>query len=79
LTLTRSTAREFAANRVRVNAIAPAGVRTDRIQKLLEQSEAAQATMARQIRVTQTVVVIGPFTGPPEQAARTPRGLFTHP
>lgn len=49
LTLTQSTAREFAASQVRVNAIAPAGVRTDRIQKLLEQSEAAQATMARQV------------------------------
>ena len=49
LTLTRSTAREFAAHRVRVNAIAPAGVRTDRIQNLLEQSEAARETMARQV------------------------------
>ena len=49
LTLTRSTAREYAPNRVRVNAIAPAGVRTERIQKLLEQSVAAQATMARQV------------------------------
>ncbi|GLR67006.1 short-chain dehydrogenase [Acidocella aquatica] len=36
LTLTRSTAREFAAQRVRVNAIAPAAVKTERILKMLE-------------------------------------------
>ncbi|GAA5181181.1 SDR family oxidoreductase [Rugosimonospora acidiphila] len=49
LTLTQSTAREFAADRVRVNAIAPAGVRTERIVKLLEASSVARATMARQV------------------------------
>ncbi len=49
LTLTRSTAREFAAERVRVNAIAPAGVRTERIEKLLEASSEARATVARQV------------------------------
>jgi NAD(P)-dependent dehydrogenase (short-subunit alcohol dehydrogenase family) len=35
LTLTRSTAREYAADRVRVNAIAPALVRTERIERLM--------------------------------------------
>jgi NAD(P)-dependent dehydrogenase (short-subunit alcohol dehydrogenase family) len=47
--LTQSTAREYAADRVRVNAIAPAGVRTERIEKLLETSSVARATMARQV------------------------------
>jgi NAD(P)-dependent dehydrogenase (short-subunit alcohol dehydrogenase family) len=35
LALTRSTAREYAADRVRVNAIAPALVRTERIERLM--------------------------------------------
>lgn len=42
-TLTRSTARRYAQDRVRVNAIAPAGVRTERMVNILAQSPAAQA------------------------------------
>jgi NAD(P)-dependent dehydrogenase (short-subunit alcohol dehydrogenase family) len=38
LALTRSTARQYAPDRVRVNAIAPAAVRTDRIEKLAQTS-----------------------------------------
>lgn len=45
LTLTRSTAREFVRDRVRVNAIAPAAVRTDRIEALLAGSSEARAVM----------------------------------
>lgn len=48
LTLTRSTAREYVRDRVRVNAIAPASVRTDRIMKLLEDSPGARAAMEGQ-------------------------------
>jgi len=47
-TLTRSTAREFVANRVRVNAIAPAAVKTDRILKMLETVPDAKAMIAPQ-------------------------------
>ena len=46
LTLTQSTAREFVTDRVRVNAIAPGGVRTERIEKLLEASSDARDAMA---------------------------------
>jgi NAD(P)-dependent dehydrogenase (short-subunit alcohol dehydrogenase family) len=48
LTLTRSTAREYVRDRVRVNAIAPASVRTDRIMKLLEEAPGARAAMEGQ-------------------------------
>jgi NAD(P)-dependent dehydrogenase (short-subunit alcohol dehydrogenase family) len=41
-TLTRSTARRYAHERVRINAIAPAAVLTERIAKLLEASPAAR-------------------------------------
>jgi NAD(P)-dependent dehydrogenase (short-subunit alcohol dehydrogenase family) len=47
-TLTRSTAREYVADRVRVNAIAPAGVKTDRILKMLESVPDAKAMIAPQ-------------------------------
>jgi len=47
-TLTRSTAREFVADRVRVNAIAPAAVKTDRILKMLETVPDAKAMIAPQ-------------------------------
>jgi NAD(P)-dependent dehydrogenase (short-subunit alcohol dehydrogenase family) len=47
-TLTRSTAREYVAHRVRVNAIAPAGVKTDRILKMLETVPEAKALIAPQ-------------------------------
>ncbi|MEV6287138.1 SDR family oxidoreductase [Kribbella sp. NPDC051770] len=42
-TLTRSTARRFAEDKVRVNAVAPAGVRTERMANILAMSPAARA------------------------------------
>ncbi len=48
LALTRSTAREFAPDRIRVNAIAPATVRTDRIERLIESSPGVRETLERQ-------------------------------
>lgn len=47
--LTRSMAREFALHRIRVNAIAPAAVRTERILKLLEAVPAAKSIVAAQV------------------------------
>jgi NAD(P)-dependent dehydrogenase (short-subunit alcohol dehydrogenase family) len=47
--LTRSMAREFASERVRVNAIAPGAVRTERIERLLETVPGAKAIVARQL------------------------------
>jgi NAD(P)-dependent dehydrogenase (short-subunit alcohol dehydrogenase family) len=47
--LTRSMAREFAAERIRVNAIAPAAVRTERIARLLETVPGAQVIVAKQV------------------------------
>ena len=41
-TLTRSTAGRYVHDRVRINAIAPAAVLTERIAKLLEESPAAR-------------------------------------
>jgi NAD(P)-dependent dehydrogenase (short-subunit alcohol dehydrogenase family) len=48
LALTRSTAREYASDRVRVNAIAPATVRTERIERLIAASPEVGETLARQ-------------------------------
>ena len=48
LTLTRTTAREFAAQRVRVNAIAPAAVKTERILRMLETVPDAKAITSAQ-------------------------------
>jgi NAD(P)-dependent dehydrogenase (short-subunit alcohol dehydrogenase family) len=48
ISLTRSTAREYAADRIRVNAIAPAGVRTDRIERLIEAVPEARETLKGQ-------------------------------
>jgi NAD(P)-dependent dehydrogenase (short-subunit alcohol dehydrogenase family) len=48
LALTRSTARQYAPDRVRVNAIAPAAVRTDRIETLIETSPEVRQTLGRQ-------------------------------
>ncbi|BBY46757.1 short-chain dehydrogenase (plasmid) [Mycolicibacterium arabiense] len=48
LALTTSTAREFAPQRIRVNAIAPAAVRTDRIDELMKQSAEVRQTIAKQ-------------------------------
>lgn len=48
-TLTRTTARQYAHDGVRVNAIAPAAVLTERIAKLLEQSAAARELVSGQI------------------------------
>lgn len=45
IAITRSMAAEFAVHRVRVNAIAPGGVRTERIAALLEKSAAARESM----------------------------------
>lgn len=36
MTLTKTLAREYAAQKIRVNAIAPAGVATSRIKKMME-------------------------------------------
>ena len=48
MTLTRSTAREYVGHRVRVNAIAPAMVGTERIARLLEVVPNADAFVAAQ-------------------------------
>jgi NAD(P)-dependent dehydrogenase (short-subunit alcohol dehydrogenase family) len=48
LALTRSTAHEYAKDRVRVNAIAPATVRTERIERLLEASAEVREALGRQ-------------------------------
>ncbi|MBB5061103.1 NAD(P)-dependent dehydrogenase (short-subunit alcohol dehydrogenase family) [Granulicella aggregans] len=48
INLTRSTARTFAKDRVRVNAIAPAGVATERIKRMLLDRPEAQALVATQ-------------------------------
>lgn len=48
MALTRSTAREYAAHRVRVNAIAPAAVSTDRILAMLEVVPGAKAIVEAQ-------------------------------
>lgn len=48
LALTKSTAREYAADRVRVNAIAPAAVRTERIEKLIATVPGARETVKAQ-------------------------------
>jgi NAD(P)-dependent dehydrogenase (short-subunit alcohol dehydrogenase family) len=49
LALTRSTAREYAGDRVRVNAIAPATVRTERIERLIEASPEVRQVLERQV------------------------------
>jgi NAD(P)-dependent dehydrogenase (short-subunit alcohol dehydrogenase family) len=46
--LTRSMAREYAANRIRVNALAPAAVATERVLHLIETVPGAKAIVARQ-------------------------------
>jgi NAD(P)-dependent dehydrogenase (short-subunit alcohol dehydrogenase family) len=48
MNLTRSTAHAFAKDRVRVNAIAPAGVGTERIRKMLMDRPEAMAALATQ-------------------------------
>jgi NAD(P)-dependent dehydrogenase (short-subunit alcohol dehydrogenase family) len=48
MNLTRSTAHAFAKDRVRVNAIAPAGVGTERIKKMLADRPEAKAALAAQ-------------------------------
>jgi len=48
-TLTRTTAREYVADRVRVNAIAPAAVKTERILKMLETVPDAKAVTSAQV------------------------------
>jgi NAD(P)-dependent dehydrogenase (short-subunit alcohol dehydrogenase family) len=48
LALTKSTAREYARDKVRVNAIAPATVRTGRIEKLIEESRGVRQVLGRQ-------------------------------
>jgi NAD(P)-dependent dehydrogenase (short-subunit alcohol dehydrogenase family) len=48
MTLTRSTARQYAPDRIRVNAIAPATVRTDRIERLIETAPGVRETLGRQ-------------------------------
>jgi len=48
ISLTKSTAREFATHNVRVNAIAPAGVRTDRIERLIATVPEAREVVQRQ-------------------------------
>jgi NAD(P)-dependent dehydrogenase (short-subunit alcohol dehydrogenase family) len=47
--LTRSMARDYASQRVRVNALAPAAVRTQRIARLIETVPGARAIVERQI------------------------------
>jgi len=46
--LTRSMAREYVQQRIRVNAIAPAAVRTERIARLVETVPGARAIVERQ-------------------------------
>ena len=48
MNLTRSTAHAFAKDRVRVNAIAPAGVGTERIKKMLADRPEAKVAIAAQ-------------------------------
>lgn len=48
MNLTRNTARTFAKDRIRVNAIAPAGVATERIKKMLIDRPEAKALVATQ-------------------------------
>jgi NAD(P)-dependent dehydrogenase (short-subunit alcohol dehydrogenase family) len=48
MNLTRSTAHAFASDRIRVNAIAPAGVGTERIKKMLVDRPEAKALVAAQ-------------------------------
>jgi NAD(P)-dependent dehydrogenase (short-subunit alcohol dehydrogenase family) len=48
LTLTKSTARQFASDRIRVNAIATASVRTERIERLIEARPENNELIARQ-------------------------------
>jgi NAD(P)-dependent dehydrogenase (short-subunit alcohol dehydrogenase family) len=48
ISLTRSTAREFAVDEIRVNAIAPAAVRTDRINRLIEADPEAREVLSKQ-------------------------------
>lgn len=48
MNLTRSTAHAFAKDRVRVNAIAPAGVGTERIKKMLADRPEAKLAIAAQ-------------------------------
>jgi NAD(P)-dependent dehydrogenase (short-subunit alcohol dehydrogenase family) len=47
--LTRSMAREYAPLRVRVNALAPAAVRTERVAALIESVPGARAIVERQL------------------------------
>ena len=49
LALTRSSARAYAADKVRVNAIAPAAVRTDRILRLFETMPGAEELLRAQV------------------------------
>jgi NAD(P)-dependent dehydrogenase (short-subunit alcohol dehydrogenase family) len=48
MNLTRSTAHAFAGDRIRVNVIAPAGVGTERIKKMLVDRPEAKALVAAQ-------------------------------
>jgi NAD(P)-dependent dehydrogenase (short-subunit alcohol dehydrogenase family) len=47
--LTRSMAREYARDRIRVNALAPAAVRTERVAALIETVPGARAIVDRQL------------------------------
>ena len=47
--LTRSMAREYARERIRVNALAPAAVRTERVAALIETVPGARAIVDRQL------------------------------
>ena len=47
--LTRSMAREYASHKIRVNSLAPAAVKTDRILKLLESVPGAKSIVAAQV------------------------------
>ena len=49
VTLTRSMAREYAPHRIRVNALAPAAVRTERVAALIESVPGARAIVERQL------------------------------
>ncbi|HTF63539.1 MAG TPA: SDR family oxidoreductase, partial [Edaphobacter sp.] len=48
MNLTRSTAHTFAKDHVRVNAIAPAAVGTERVKKMLADRPEAKAALATQ-------------------------------